>query len=86
MAKEGVSFPEALKMLADKAGVNLQPTNGGGYAKLYDVNKAAAAFYSANLWSNPEALKYFTETRGFTEESIKRFHFGFPTGSPLLTI
>ena len=85
MKHENIEFFEALKILAEKAGVEL-----GGYAHdqrqfdaLYAINAAAAEFFSDILAREEAApvLRYLYE-RGLTDETIKTFRLGLaPTAS-----
>lgn len=88
MKMEGVTFPEALAMLADQAGISLRPARGkpgaGGFDKrsLYQVAAWAESQYHDFLLSSPEAepaRRYLAE-RGISAHSIARFRLGF---SPL---
>jgi len=82
---EGVDFKEALKILADKAGVEL-PTNFSGGAKkeqrdkLIEINEAAADFFIAELAKSKEAQKYL-QGRNLKQETIEEWKIGFaPNG------
>ena len=85
---EGVSFREALEMLAERAGISLQPLpkqSSGGPAGTFDKQtllKAAAwaeAQYHACLLEAPEAehARRYLDERGISAESIARFRLGF---------
>ena len=87
---EGVSFPEALAMLADRAGIELKPQRpvtpdspeAIGKKTLLQAAAWAEKQYHECLLKAPEAevaRKYLVE-RGLTAESIERFQLGF---SPL---
>lgn len=80
MKKEGIDFHEALKVLADKAGVALDEGHRP-HARLYEINKAAMNLYIERLHKSPAALKYLMEERGLTQESIDRFRIGYASGS-----
>ena len=57
MRKEDVEFGEALRLLADRTGVDLRPARQGTaeqYEALYRVNQEAASFYQRAL-ASPEA-------------------------------
>src|SRR5271165_1371217 len=89
MKMEGVDFPEALAMLADRAGIKLQkqPRAEQDAAAASNIDKRtlfkAAAWaerqYHECLLHAPEAepaRNYFQE-RGISAESIERFQLGF---------
>jgi DNA primase len=80
---EGMEFYEALKYLADKAGVKLKPTRfkqHGEKEKLYQINSFAAKFYEYILLKHKAgkvALSYLTSQRGLSLETIKKFRLGY---------
>lgn len=76
---EGLDFPGALKVLADRAGVTLTREKLGvkdDRAPIYTALELATKFYEAVLPKFPEAEKYL-HARGLTPETIKRFRVGF---------
>lgn len=83
---EGVDFPEALKVLAERAGVTLenrgrlrQGSGAQGRHKLFDLLKAAARFYHTLLMQHEagrKAKEYLRE-RGVTEETMREFEVGY---------
>ncbi len=79
---EGVEFPEALRILAAKAGIELErfdPTIKNAKTKLYEVNELATRFFEKQLFQSPtgqKALAYLKE-RGLTEETVGEFRLGF---------
>lgn len=75
MKKEGVPFEEALKMLAEKAGVKVT-LNPQQNSRIYEANRTAMEFYQDALTKNPKAIEYMTVQRGFTEETIQKFKLG----------
>lgn len=85
MEYEKVSFVEALRTLAERAGIAL-PQEGveeGEKAteteELYNACRAAAKFFHNNMINTVEgklALEYFKH-RGFTEETIRSFGLGY---------
>jgi DNA primase len=85
MERDGLSFPEALRVLAAKAGVELDERtrrDDARKARLREVLEAAIAFYHAVLTSSKTgqaALDYLRD-RGFTDETIERFQLGFAPG------
>jgi DNA primase len=86
MKIEGVEFPEALAMLADRANISLQPPGRGETRApvdekrlLYQAMAWADAQYHECLLKAPEAAparKYLDERR-ITPESIRKFQLGF---------
>lgn len=80
---EGMEFPEALKYLADRAGVKLEKFQGGQSSekeKLIELNREALRFYNYILLEHPvgkRALNYLLETRNLKIETIKEFQLGF---------
>jgi len=82
---EGCSFPEALEILARKAGVSLSfsreakgpaPDRKERLRKLLD---GSAAFYHASLLSAPRSSSVwaYAKKRGITEEAAKALRLGF---------
>lgn len=87
MEYENFSFPEALKMLAERAGVNLpeqhfskeQRQRENYKVLLKDMNRTAAIYFNYLLTATPagkHALEYY-HNRGFTDETIQRFGLGY---------
>ena len=80
---EGMEFGEALKYLADRAGIKLKKFGGGEASekeKLIDVNTHAMRFYNYLLLEHPagkRALNYLVETRGLKLDTIKEFQLGY---------
>lgn len=80
---EGMEFSEALKYLADRAGVKLQKFQGGQASekeRLIDLNREALRFYSYLLTDHPigkKALEYLLEDRGLKMETVRQFQLGF---------
>jgi len=85
MKRDGLSFPEALKVLAAKAGVELDERTTREDARkkrLRDVLESAIAFYHAVLTGSKvgaTALEYLHD-RGFTDETIAKHQLGFAPG------
>jgi DNA primase len=79
MRQENLEFPEALRLLAEKAGVELRrfnPAEERLIGVLYDLNEAAAKFFEEQLRAADVAKKYLVE-RGITPETIKAFRVGW---------
>ncbi len=78
---ERVDFPEALRMLADRAGVTLgetvAPTAPGlSKVELLRVLAWAESVFLEALADSTESTSYL-EKRGISHESIARFHLGY---------
>lgn len=86
MRYENYSFPEAVKMLADRAGVQLPELEyteemrkrESRRARLLEVNKEAAKFFYYQLRSPAGAAgrQYFVQ-RGLSDETMHRFGLGY---------
>ena len=86
MKYENYTFPEAVKMLADRAGVQLPEVSMSPEerkqqdikSQLYDINKEAAMFYYRMLKSpgGKRAYEYFKDKRMLTDETIVHFGLG----------
>src|SRR4030042_4802474 len=80
---EGMEFGEALKYLADKAGIKLKPLHPGQFGekeRFFEINRVASKFYNYVLLNHPagkEALKYLTRERGLKIDTVKKFQLGF---------
>ncbi len=85
MERDGASFPEALRVLAAKAGVELDDRSRRDdvrKARLREVLDTAIAFYHAILTSSKTgqpALDYL-RGRGFTDATIATFQLGWAPG------
>ncbi len=74
---ENIPFYEALKILADRAGVTLTDSQKNKEdTRLISLLKDATEHFEKNLKSSPEAMQYLQE-RGLTDETIKIFHIGY---------
>lgn len=91
METEGLSFPEAVKSLADEAGVAVPEQTPQARerearrASLFDVTEAACAWFQRQLRSptGADGLDYF-RGRGLDDETIERFRLGYaPDGRAL---
>jgi DNA primase len=82
MRRDGIAFPEALRRLAQRAGVEIDERTSREDAhrkRLHEVLDTAFAFYHAvllNSETGAAALAYLRR-RGFTDESIERAQLGF---------
>ena len=80
MQTQALSFPEALKVLGHRAGVEVTPSapKDDKRRDLLEVNRLAAAFFRQSMTEEAEA--YLVE-RGLSSESIAGFELGFaPAG------
>ena len=82
MKMEGLEFPEALRLLAKKAGVQLQyqdPALQNQRTKLQDICKAATVFYHKLLVDHPKVqpVRDYLKKRGVSQESIESWQLGY---------
>ncbi len=81
---EGVEFVEALRILAQRAGVKLEYSSSNFAVKddkavLYEICETASRFFEKQLNNSSagkRALEYL-KNRGLTEETMKEFRLGF---------
>ena len=84
MKMEKTNFPETVKLLANKAGVQLPVYKKQNNKEtkerevVYNLNSIAANYYQKNLFTNQGkiALNYLKK-RGFNEEIIRKFCLGY---------
>src|SRR3989344_4475440 len=79
MKYENVEFYEALKALAEKAGIELKqfnPAQEKEFGVLYDINEAAVKFYEDQLAQSEEA-KFYLKQRGIHDDTREEFSIGF---------
>lgn len=76
---EKINFTEALKILAERAGVELNKNSGPDKNnKLYEINFEACKFYKNQLQlSEGRKAKEYIEKRGVDEDAFETFEFGF---------
>ncbi len=82
MKIENLEFPEALKVLASKAGVTLSRQNREQLShknRLYDLCELTARYWHKILLDSPQAqeVRKYLADRGISEESIERFRIGY---------
>jgi DNA primase len=86
MKKEGWDFPEALRYLAERAGVQLKPPTPDEQAaaeehdNLRALLEEAVIFYRHNLLNTPPgqaALSYLLQKRGLKTETVEAFGLGY---------
>jgi len=82
MEKDKLSFPEALRALADRAGIELPKAERGPkdevFDRLYQANALANDFFQASLRApGGERARAYMAGRAFEEPWIERFQIGF---------
>ena len=92
MQAEKVSFPEAMQLLADRAGITLRPAQRSGAsgspdsgasadpkAELYRAMAWAVEQYATCLQTSPlaEVAREYLADRGIAPESVGKFRLGF---------
>ena len=88
-AIEGVDFPRALEILAEKAGVKLVKSKDYDAQsqikkKIYEINEITTKFYQYMLLKHKvgaNALNYLKKERKLNEDSIKTFRLGYAPDS-----
>lgn len=84
MQKEGLSYPESLEFLANRAGINLIYQNNPGENKyknhLYDINKDIMMFFYKNLLTNKAPQDYLVK-RGLRSNIVNTFMLGYAKDS-----
>jgi len=82
MKREGVEFAEALRILAEKAGISLiqrQGTKSQNAAdRLMEINEAAAEYYHHLILHSPQAkeAQNYLARRGISDKTIREFKLG----------
>ncbi len=82
---EGISFSEALRLLADRAGVKMDKFEKQNHAKksekdeYYKAHDLACAFFEKELTETNDGKKVlgYLKKRGLNDSSIKEFRIGF---------
>ena len=84
---ENLDYIEAIKLLADRAGLNMPDTDYDDSAeklrrRIYEINRETARFYVDTLKNDPQktGLKYF-KGRKLTDKTIKHFGLGYAPDS-----
>ena len=87
MKSEGMEFPAALKLLAERAGVKLKSSVSTGAEsrkeKLYKINSLAADFFHFILTSHKvgETAREYLSSRGIATDTAKTFALGYAPAS-----
>jgi DNA primase len=84
---EGLDFPEAVEVLADRYGVKLERENDDPQAeerrrrraRLHSLLTRAARYYGSYLWDSREAgaARKYLAARGLGEQVLKEFQVGY---------
>jgi DNA primase len=87
MQMEDCSFPDAVRLLAQRAGITVEPPPSTPAEKLkaqarenlQEMYSLAQKYYQALLWRSPEGKEVLTylQRRGLTKESILEFQLGY---------
>jgi DNA primase len=87
MLIENLSFPEALRRVAEKMGITLRETagdetfdaNARDRATLYKIHEVATKFFAEQLSGTVEgrAARAYLADRGLSDEAIGRFRLGY---------
>ena len=84
MQKEGLSYPDSLEYLAQKAGITLEYTKGSSNneknKELYEVNKDIMMYFYKNLLTDKTAIDYL-RNRGLNGRIVNQFMLGFAKDS-----
>lgn len=89
MESESISYPEALKVLAKRYGIEVREealteediARNNNRESMFALNQWAADYFQRYMYSEDEgrsvALTYFSSLRGFSEATIRKFGLGF---------
>jgi DNA primase len=83
MRKENLDFREAVELLAKQAGIELagreEDRGGQQRAQIYDVNEAAASYFTQVLAHHPaaEGARRYLQRRGIDSAAAEQFRLGF---------
>ncbi|MEK7543220.1 MAG: DNA primase [Patescibacteria group bacterium] len=88
MKYDNLEFPEALRYLAEKAGITLKTSNlreEREYNILYDIHAEAKQFFIDQLEKRSDVTVYL-QNRGLHSETIHEFELGFSPGGEALVL
>lgn len=85
MDTENLEFPDAMRQLAERAGVELRPSSPSNAAldehrdRLQELTEIAATYYANVLWSprSGEAAREVLEQRGVDRQTAEQFTLGY---------
>jgi len=88
MKKQGIDFGEALRLLAERAGITIpsrfdRDTGKDERERLYQINQAAAQYFHNLLLNSPqgEEARNYLSGRGFSSKTVTDFELGFSLNS-----
>ncbi|MEK7624574.1 MAG: DNA primase [Patescibacteria group bacterium] len=88
MKYENLEFYEALRVLAEKAGIELKRLNiqdQKEFSILYELNEKAKNFFKEQLVKSPVVLEYLKK-RALSQNTIEEFEIGFAPGGESLVL
>ena len=98
MEHENITYPEALKIVAKKYGIEVKEheeseediRRNNNRESMFMLNSWASDYFSNTLHNTDEGisvgLSYFRQARGFSEATIRKFGLGFcPSGGDKMT-
>lgn len=85
MDVENLSYPQAIRLLAERAGIHIEQNHDPEYEKkrdhkqrLEELNTEAARYYYRNLMSDfGKQARAYMHKRGITERTLKQFGLGY---------
>lgn len=87
MLIENLTFPEALRRVAEKVGITLRETGGEGFgdkeggarAALLKIHEVAVKFYASQLGATAEGrtARAYLADRGLEDETVGQFRLGY---------
>lgn len=84
MQKEGLSYVDSMKFLANKAGVkidnNISSKKNSLINSYYDINREIMMFFYKNLLTSKDGQNYL-KSRGFSSSVVNTFMLGFAKNS-----
>ena len=98
MEHEGITYPEALRVVAKKYGIEIQEREqteediirNNNRESMFMLNSWASDYFASTLHDSDEGisvgLSYFRQQRGFSEATIRKFGLGYcPSGGDKMT-
>ncbi|MCJ2534383.1 MAG: DNA primase, partial [Candidatus Thermoplasmatota archaeon] len=83
MKQEALTFPEAVKMLAEKANIRIDTSNtkekSQGTSTLYEVNEKTTCFFTDMLLKTKDGKRSrdYVSSRLINDDSIRKFRLGY---------